>query len=497
MGRFCGRISLKGEEMEDRSWNLKRYWLVGLIFIFVLSCWALQAEEVRVLEGKEYFEVLHKALQEAKDSIYVEMYIIITKPDDPENPVSILVDDLIQAKGKGVEVKVVIEDTKFVKCYNAFSRLKEAGVDVRLDSSRTFLHSKAVIIDGKISIVGSTNWSKAAICYNQEASVLIESREVAKRLVKGFLEIKLREDMPLLPQKLEGIKIPISLLTSENRLPRLFSARSEKALDLYLVLLRKSEEENSYILPIDYEELAKALHYVKPKDKKLKPSYTKRFYYLNVSQILNKLKKKTGLVKHKFRAKSLEVIIPEAEGDSFILPYKYWEYGLDRRLSFGAKYMYLVSLAEAENSKRNPYWYRSQKDLSRFYHISEGSLTRAISELERENILEVYRYLPKEKGKFHKRLANRYRMNPLVSEEEFEKRLKALIDKFGRKITLQAQELSAQLNEPKDLEDIEVFINLIKKYGYKRVREANQKTAGRRRELGFQDISWTIRLLKE
>lgn len=72
-----------------------------------------------------------------------------------------------------------------------------------------------------------------------------------------------------------------------------------------------------------------------------------------------------------------------------------------------------------------------------------------------------------------------------------------MIDKLGKKVTPQAQELSAQLNEPKDLEDIETFISLIGEYGYKKVRKANRETAGRRRETGFRDISFTIRRLKK
>ncbi len=45
--------------------------------------------------------------------------------------------------------------------------------------------------------------------------------------------------------------------------------------------------------------------------------------------------------------------------------------------------------------------------------------------------------------------------------------------------------------------DIEAFIELIKEYGYKKVREANEETASKHRETGYQDISWTIRLLGE
>ena len=161
--------------MVIRNKRERYYLLATLILVFLLLSSPGRAEEVKVLKGKEYFEVLHKALQEAKESIYVQMYIIIPRPGDADDPVSILLEDLIRAKDRGVEVKVVMEDGKFERSYYAFTKLKEAGVEVRLDSPLTVLHSKAIIIDGKTNILGSTNWSRTSIYYNQEISVLIES----------------------------------------------------------------------------------------------------------------------------------------------------------------------------------------------------------------------------------------------------------------------------------------------------------------------------------
>jgi len=179
------------------------------------------------------------------------------------------------------------------------------------------------------------------------------------------------------------------------------------------------------------------------------------------------------------------------------IPYAYWDYGFNKKLSFRAKYMYLICLSEAQKSTRNPYWFRSNADLAGMYHIGGRAITRAVKELERENILEVYRSMPAEFGKFADRPANRYRLNPLISQQAFNNALKTLTRKYGSDLTQKARQLSAQLDEPKDIEKIETFIALIKQYGYERVREVNSEVASKRRETGFRDISQTILLLKQ
>jgi hypothetical protein len=97
---------------------------------------------------------------------------------------------------------------------------------------------------------------------------------------------------------------------------------------------------------------------------------------------------------------------------------------------------------------------------------------------------------------YGQRKANIYRLNLLTSPEQFSRALNELKNKYGSKITRQAQRLSAQLNEPKDLEDIETFIRLIQTYGYPQVQRQNSLTAKSKKGSGLYDISHTIDLLK-
>jgi len=456
------------------------------------------AVETNILLGKEYFQTTHQSIQDAKESIYVAMYLINVEPTPTDNPASILLEDLISAQKRGIYVKVIMDDTKFNINYHAYKRLQQAGIDVSLDSPQAVLHGKGIIIDSKICILGSFNWSRASLYDNYEFATYIEGQQQAKKLLDYIAKIELSPQPPIQPQHLQGPKLPVSLLISSPKslLSELFTSHSEKAFDLYLYLVKKAQSQNSSTIKINYREFAQALGYAKD-------------FYFNVFQPLRKLTGKYGLIQHKPWSKNLA--LKYAPSKAYItIPDTYWDYGFYQKLSFPAKYMFLISLAEAQKSDRNPYWFRSNEDLSRIYYISERSITNGITELEKENILEVYRHKPQgsglasdsqshkpeEFGEFQDRPANNYRLNPLQSQEQFQQALQALSEKYGLDIARKACEFSSQLNEPKDLEKIEIYVKLIKIYGYEKVRQVNSEVASKRRESGFRDISQVILLLK-
>ena len=66
------------------------------------------------------------------------------------------------------------------KSDNAYELLRKNGVTVYYDSDNRVTHSKIVVVDGYITILGSTNWTYSALKKNHEASVLIKSHSVAE-----------------------------------------------------------------------------------------------------------------------------------------------------------------------------------------------------------------------------------------------------------------------------------------------------------------------------
>ena len=78
-------------------------------------------------------------------------------------------------------------DEEGPKNQEAYEKLKEAGIDVRFDSPEKRTHSKVLVIDREIIILGSHNYSFAGLRYNNEVSLFLRDRDKAKKLIKYFI----------------------------------------------------------------------------------------------------------------------------------------------------------------------------------------------------------------------------------------------------------------------------------------------------------------------
>ncbi len=153
--------------------------------------YSLPADDVTPLVDAEYYSAVHKALTSAKKSILCVMYMAKLDPRHSGGYEYQLVVDLINAHNRGVEVLVIFDqNVKFWekgkkrdilerKSEYAYDLLLSAGVPVFYDSKNRVTHSKVMVIDKYITIVGSTNWTYSALKKNHEASVIIRSRDVA------------------------------------------------------------------------------------------------------------------------------------------------------------------------------------------------------------------------------------------------------------------------------------------------------------------------------
>jgi phosphatidylserine/phosphatidylglycerophosphate/cardiolipin synthase-like enzyme len=121
--------------------------------------------------------MLINLISQARKSIYVAMYSFTRDG---------LASALVDAKNRGVEVKVIMEEENAYVQGSDYRMLKEAGVDVRLDGNPALMHHKFMIVDGELVVTGSYNWSTAAEDKNDENFVVIRDKEVVDRFTQEF-----------------------------------------------------------------------------------------------------------------------------------------------------------------------------------------------------------------------------------------------------------------------------------------------------------------------
>lgn len=126
-----------------------------------------------------------QALNKANKSIYIAIFSL-NEPD--------IIRALVDARKRGVVVQVkydYLQSTQEVMT-EALTTLKNAGVvtsEIRM-SGRSYMHHKFAVIDGRMVVTGSFNWTRNASFNNWENVVIIQSEEVAKMYKAEWDRIK-------------------------------------------------------------------------------------------------------------------------------------------------------------------------------------------------------------------------------------------------------------------------------------------------------------------
>jgi phosphatidylserine/phosphatidylglycerophosphate/cardiolipin synthase-like enzyme len=87
---------------------------------------------------------------------------------------------------EGVDVRVIVDRRNQRDADLQF--LRSLGWDMeRVRLQRSSVHNKGIIVDGKITVVGSHNWSSDGVQWNRDASLVFHHREIAEYFARVFL----------------------------------------------------------------------------------------------------------------------------------------------------------------------------------------------------------------------------------------------------------------------------------------------------------------------
>jgi len=83
-------------------------------------------------------------------------------------------DAIVAAAARGVRVRVVTDDEKMQdQGSKAFNLKAQRGVEVRNDrNERSHMHHKFAVVDGRMLLNGSFNWTRSAVLNNRENVVI-------------------------------------------------------------------------------------------------------------------------------------------------------------------------------------------------------------------------------------------------------------------------------------------------------------------------------------
>ena len=455
-----------------------------LIFLF-LTIFAFQTQDAlaiptdtEYIPTDKYFDTALNEITQAKSSIFLVMYLISVFPNQPNSQPNRLLNALIEAKQRGVDVKVILDqninfesesldDAVLTnKNQQSYELLKKNNVAVFFDESQTFTHAKALVIDNKTVLLGSTNWSKSALTRNNETNVLVHSEALTLEIVNNLNQIKLQENVPAILTP--SVSIPKDFITNKKLFGEMASSSDERAFDTYLYFLKEFDQNKELMITLDYDNLAKSLKidHMTPED-----------YRRQINKILDKLENKYKLVSFDKPGRNQNATVKltpltqtVSSPSNTQLPTGYFKFEWNKTLSFPAKAMYLIYLSNSQSSPTSRFSV-SREDLSKAYNISESFISDGNGELKRLNLLDI-EYSQFKNQKFSQRRPNIYTPKALYDPKDLQEKLRDIAVRYGQDKFQKAVNIAKIVFEENNLKTIQTLIELENQYGSEIIEKA-------------------------
>ncbi|MDD4329272.1 MAG: phospholipase D-like domain-containing protein [Aliarcobacter sp.] len=133
----------------------------------------LYSNEVYILpkQGEQIKDKISESITNAKSEILVAMYNFSYKK---------FAKDLVDVSKNGVKITVFLDAKKVKEDSEVFEYLKKNNIKVVLVKDK--MHLKVALIDSKVAIFGSTNWTKESFEENYELIYISEDEKTVKTL---------------------------------------------------------------------------------------------------------------------------------------------------------------------------------------------------------------------------------------------------------------------------------------------------------------------------
>lgn len=147
-------------------------------------------EIIQILQSEPYSEfkifknIITKYNSIAKKRIWIYTPYFASNTD--------YIESLILASMSGVDVRIILpgkpDNKEFILSINRFLYEKLLDANIRIYEYNGFLHSKAIIIDDDVTILGSNNLDMRSLFINFETAIIAKSQRINSEIAKNFLD---------------------------------------------------------------------------------------------------------------------------------------------------------------------------------------------------------------------------------------------------------------------------------------------------------------------
>lgn len=124
--------------------------------------------------------IIRKRIRKARKSLHFMMFTFTS---------DVLGEEIIRSFQRGVKVYGIFEKDGTGSRYSEYVKMKLEGIPVRFDSNKGKMHHKVLILDERIVITGSYNFTKSANRVNDENILIIDNSTIAAAYLKEFYRL--------------------------------------------------------------------------------------------------------------------------------------------------------------------------------------------------------------------------------------------------------------------------------------------------------------------
>ncbi len=167
-----------------------KQWSLAILFVCCIVVTMVSAEEIRSIGTTAvYFsprggasEAVIREIEASKSEIRVQAYSFTSAP---------IANALISALKRGVRIEIVLDKSQRREKYTAADFVTHAGIPTFIDDRHAIAHNKVIIIDQRVLVTGSFNFTKAAEEKNAENLLVIKgNRGLVDKYLNNFDEHK-------------------------------------------------------------------------------------------------------------------------------------------------------------------------------------------------------------------------------------------------------------------------------------------------------------------
>ena len=150
--------------------------IISLLFIFSFNI--LTKTEVYFSLYDDPESIIIKNIDDSKEFINIAMYAFTDRE---------IAQAIIRAKDRGVNIKIYLDRSQVNAKYNKSRYFLNNGIkDIRISSYSYIMHNKFAVIDNKIIITGSYNWTASAGERNDENLLVIDDKNIIEKYQNQF-----------------------------------------------------------------------------------------------------------------------------------------------------------------------------------------------------------------------------------------------------------------------------------------------------------------------